>query len=697
MLQSTPRINLFKLSVAAAAALFSTPLTAPAETPDPETRARQIVAQMTLDEKVSQMHGTGTKEQYRIVVGVPRLGIPDLLVTNGPAGFGPAGPGHQGKATALPAPISLAATWDVDASKAYGVIAGSESADFGNTLLESPDINIARVPQNGRTFEAYGEDPFLVARLAVAHIQGVQSQGIIANVKHYAANNQEADRHSVNVDIDERTLREIYLPAFEASIKEGQCASLMGAYNKVNGFFCCENDILLNQILKKEWGFRGFVTSDFGAVNSTAPSVHNGLDLEMPSGKFLGDKLKAEVAAGNVPVAEINEHLVRRFRTMMECGVWDHLSVQKPIPAVENGKKAAEWAKEGTVLLRNEKNTLPLDARSLHTVALIGPYAGQASTGGGGSSKVKPVYEVSPLAGFQQRLGTGVTVTLHNGKDLAGAAAAAKAADVAVVMVGDNQTESKDHPIALEGTQDALVAAVAGANPRTVVVVKSGGPVLMPWAETVPAIVEAWYPGEEDGNAVAAVLMGDFNPSGKLPITFPKSLADVPANTSERYPGTGPTSQTIEHYSEGVLVGYRWYDAEKLAPLYPFGYGLSYTTFAYKNPVLSAKELTAANPVLTVEFDVANTGWRAGAEVAQVYVGLPSLAGVVQPPRQLKGFARLSIEPGQTAHARVTLDARAFSYWDTATHGWKVAPGDYPISVGSSSRDLRLREQVVVR
>ena len=673
------------------------PLLAHAQMQDLDARARQIVSQMTLDEKISQLHGTKNDVQYRIVVGVPRLGIPDLLVTNGPAGFGPAGPGHQGKATALPAPISLAATWDVEASKEYGVIAGSESVDFGNTLLESPDINIARIPQNGRTFEAYGEDPFLVARLSVAHILGVQSQGIIANVKHYAANNQEASRFSVDAEVDERTLREIYLPAFEASIKEAKCASIMGAYNRLNGSHCCENDVLLNQILKKEWGFDGFVTSDFGAVHSTASTVLSGLDLEMPTGAWLGDRLKAEVEAGKVPVAVIDEHLVRRFRTMMKWGVWDHLPVQKPIPEKENGEKARRLAEEGMVLLRNESNLLPLHAESLKTVALFGfNQAENASTGGGGSSRVAPVYQISPLVGLQNRLGTGVVVTLHHGQDLAEAVDAAKAADVAIVMVGDRQAEGKDHSISLDDVQDALVTAVAGANPRTIVVVKSGGPVLMPWVKSVPAIVEAWYPGEEDGNAVAAVLMGDYNPSGKLPITFPSALADVPANTPERYPGTGPDKHTVEKYSEGVLVGYRWYDAMKIAPLFPFGYGLSYTSFDYKNPTLSAKELPVANPALTVEFDVANTGKRAGAEVAQVYLGLPSLPGVEQ-PRQLKGFARVNVEPGQATHVRVALDARAFSYWDVATHGWKVAPGEYPVYIGASSRDIRLNAKVTVR
>ena len=663
---------------------------------DFDARARKIVSQMTVAEKVSQMHGTQTRGVYRIVVGIPRLGIPDLLVTNGPAGFGPAGPGHQGKATALPAPIGLAATWDVEAAKEYGVIEGSESLDWGNTLLEAPDINIARVPQNGRTFEAYGEDPYLVARLAVANIIGIQSQGIIANVKHFAANNQETGRGFVNAVIDERTLREIYLAAFEASVKEGHVASAMGAYNRLNGTYCCENDVLLNQILKKEWGFDGFVTSDFGAVHSTVASVENGLDVEMPSGKWLGDPLLAAIKTGQLPATALDDSLVRRFRTMMKLGVWDHLPAQKPIPVAQNGEIARRLAEEGIVLLRNEHQLLPLKADELKSVALIGPYAGHASTGGGGSSKVDPVYQVAPLDGLQKRLGAGVKITLNDGNDVAAAAAVAASADVAIVMVGDLQTEGKDHPITLLGNQDALIEAVVQANKRTVVVLKSGGPILMPWAGQVPAILEAWYPGEEDGNAVAAVLLGDYNPSGKLPITFPKSLDDVPAHTPEQYPGVGPKGHTVARYSEGVLVGYRWYDAQKIAPLYPFGYGLSYTTFEYRNLKLSSDSLAADNTVLGVDFDIANTGARAGAEVGQVYLGLPSLPGIVQPSHALKGFVHVTTKAGETAHAHVDLDARAFSYWDTATHGWKVAPGVYTVSVGGSSRDLPLTASVTV-
>jgi beta-glucosidase len=652
---------------------------------------------MTLDEKVSQMHGIGTKEQFRTVVGVPRLKIPDLLVTNGPAGFGPAGPGHEGAATALPAPISLAATWDVDAAREYGVVEGSESVDFGNTLLEAPDINIARIPQNGRTFEAYGEDPWLVSRMAVANIEGIQNQGIIGNVKHYACNNQETDRGSVSVEIDERTLREIYLPAFEASVKEGHVASVMGAYNRVNGVYCCENDVLLNQILKKDWGFDGFVTSDFGAVHSTVPSVTNGLDLEMPGGKYLGDALKTAVDSGEVKESVIDEHLVRRFRTMMKMGVWDSPSARKDIPEKENAAIALRLAEEGMVLLRNQSNLLPLDASSLKSVALIVPSGANLVTGGGGSSHVKPIHKVGSEEGLRNRLGSSVEVTVNDGLDIASAAAAAKAADVAIVIVSYEESEGRDTTCALDADQDALVAAVADANPRTVVVIKTGSVLLMPWVEKVPAILEAWYPGEEDGNAVAAVLFGDYNPSGKLPITFPKSLDDVPAKTPEQYPGVGEKNHTTEKYSEGVMVGYRWYDVQNIEPLYPFGFGLSYTTFDYRNLTLSAKNVAASAPALTVEFDIANTGKRAGAEVAQVYVGLPSQPGVDQPPRQLKGFARVQVEPGQTAHAKVVLDARAFSYWDVESHGWKIAPGDYPISVGASSRDLRLKDTVTVQ
>jgi len=661
----------------------------PAAPQDFAARAKQVVAQMTLDEKIAQLHGIRDATNYRIVPGLPRLGIPALTVCNGPAGVGPAGGGHEGKATALPAPIALAATWDVEAARAHGDVAGGEAVLLGNILMEAPDINIARTPHNGRTFESFGEDPYLSARLAVADVQGMQSHPLIANVKHYAGNNQEQDRLRVNDVIDERTLRELYLPAFEAAIVEGQCASIMGAYNKVNGFFCCENDVLLNQILKGDWKFTGFVTSDFNAVHSTVPTAKAGLDLEMPTGTYWGDALKTAVNAGEVPVSLLDEKLVRRFRTMMQRGVWDNPPVRGPIPA-GNADIALKLGAEGIVLLKNTGGQLPLKADAIHTLAVIGPFAARAMTGGGGSSLVSPILTVAPVEGIQKLVGGNVTIREDAGTNPAAAAAIAKAADVAILMLGDRQGEGRDHPIALSADQDALATAVLAANPHTIVVLKSGGPLLLPWIDQAPAILEAWYPGEEDGAAVAAVLFGTANPSGKLPITFPKRDEDLPTNTPAQYPGVQYEAQ----YSEGLLVGYRWYDAKKIEPLFAFGHGLSYTTFAYKD----LKVGSPANDMhVTVDFDLTNTGTRPGAEVAQIYVALPSLPNVPQPPRQLKGFSRVELAAGQTAHVTMTLDARAFSYWDVATHGWKVAPGRYTISAAASSRDIRLTQSFDVK
>jgi beta-glucosidase len=644
---------------------------------------------MTLDEKIAQLHGIRDSNNYRIVPGLARLDIPALTVANGPAGLGPAGPGHEGKATALPAPIALAATWDVEAARAHGDVAGGEAVLLGNLLLESPDINIARTPHNGRTFESFGEDPFLSGRLAVAYVRGIQSHPIIANVKHYAGNNQEQNRMRVNDVIDERTLRELYLPAFEAAIVEGQCASLMGAYNKVNGAYCCENDVLLNQILKGDWKFAGFVTSDFGAVHSTVPSAKAGLDLEMPTGIYFGQTLKSAVTTGEVTEAMLDEKLVRRFRTMMSRGVWNPLPARGEIPP-GNAALALKLGAEGIVLLKNAGGQLPLQTNALHSLAVIGPFAAHAMTGGGGSSKVNPILTVDPVAGIHQFVGSDVRISEDAGTNVAAAVAAAKAADVAILMLGDRQAEGRDHPISLSEDQDALAAAVLAANPHTVVVLKSGGPVLMPWAGQAPAILEAWYPGEEDGAAVAAVLFGAVNPSGKLPITFPKRDEDLPLQTADQYPGVQNTAQ----YSEELLVGYRWYDAQKIEPLFPFGHGLSYTTFAYSN--LKVAPPTRAKNV-TVQFDLANTGSRAGAEVVQLYMGLPSLPNVPQPSRQLKGFRRVELEAGKSAHVTFTLDARALSYWDAASHGWKIAPGSYTIWAASSSRDLRLTQTFDVK
>jgi beta-glucosidase len=653
---------------------------------DADARARQIVSQMTLDEKIQELHGIMDSTHFRVVPGITRLGIPDLNITNGPAGATQGGPGHEGPATALPAPISLAATWDIHLAYLYGTIVGAEANDLANGFLEGPNINIARVPKNGRTFEGYGEDPYLVGQMAVSNVEGIQSQGVIAEVKHYAGNNQETDRESINDEIDERTLREIYLPHFEAAVKQGRVGAVMCAYNKVNGPFSCENDLLMNQILKTEWGFGGFITSDFGAVHNTLPSALAGLDVEMPTGVYFGDALKDAVESGAVPISVIDDKLIRRFRTMITSGVFDNPPTIQPIPAEADGALARQLAEEGVVLLKNDGGILPLDASQLHSIAVVGPYAAQAMTGGGGSAHVTPLYTVNPVPGIQNRVGSQVSVSFAEGDDIPAAVSLAQSAEVAIVMVGDNESEGTDHSISLgvvqNVQQDQLIQAVAAANPNTIVVVKSGSAVLMPWVDLVRAIVEAWYPGEEDGNAVAAVLFGDFNPSGKLPLTFPRNEADLPTDTPERHPGVNG----VAYYSEGIFVGYRHYDALGIEPLFPFGHGLSYASFYYSNLAITPME-----GQMGINLDVTNTGNRAGGEVVQLYVGLPSTDQVPQPPKWLKGFEKVRLDRGETAHVHFVLDARSLSYWDTTIHNWAVAPGTYQVLVGSSSRDIRLQ------
>jgi beta-glucosidase len=470
----------------------------------------------------------------------------------------------------------------------------------------------------------------------------------------------------------------------------------MCAYNKVNGPFSCQNDTLMNQILKTDWGFNGFVISDFGAVHSTVASALAGLDLEMPTGIYFAAALKAAVESGDVPMALIDDKLIRRFRTMIAAGVFDDPPSSQPIPVEEDGAAARQLAEEGMVLLKNDQGTLPLDASRVRSIAVIGPYAARAMTGGGGSAHVNPVYTVDPVPGIKNRVGPRVAVTFADGSDIPAAVALAESADVAIVMVGDTETEGRDHSIALGGNQDELVAAIAAANPNTVVIVKSGSAVLMPWVDSVPAILEAWYPGEEDGNAVAALLFGDFNPSGKLPITFPRNVEDLPASTPEQYPGVNG----VAHYSEGVFVGYRHFDAGSIDPLFPFGHGLSYTSFSYDNLVIDeSSACSSENPDHTfcVDLDVTNTGNCAGGEAVQLYVGMPSTDDVPQPPEQLKRFQKVYLSPGETTHVQFVLDARSLSYWDVTGHLWLVAPGTYQIMVGSSSRDVRLWGQIAAK
>jgi beta-glucosidase len=643
----------------------------------PERRAQQLVAQMTLDEKISQMHTTlkAAGGIARLVPGIPRLGVPDFRITNGPAGVGTGSVPTQPNATALPAPVALAATFDPSLARAYGTVEGVETRDVGHSLIEAPDVNIVRVPQGGRAFENFSEDPYLSGELAAANIRGIQSQGVLAEVKHYAGNEQETNRKTINEIISDRTLHEIYLAPFETAVKQGGVAAVMCAYPSVNGEFMCQNKHLLTDVLRDQWGFRGFVQSDAGATHTAVGSADAGMSLELADNGPFDEELRQAVLDGQVSMERLDWLLEQRLATEIRFGLFDHPLTTTPINAAADGAVARHIAETGTVLLKNSNGQLPLAASALHSIAVIGTYANSAHPGGGGSSHVNPLYTVSPVQGIEQRVGPNVSVTTSDGSDLTRAAQQAAGADVAVVIVNDAEKEGADRAnLSLPGNQDQLVETVAAANPRTVVVVDSGAPVLMPWVDSVPAVVEAWYPGEEDGNALAAVLFGEVNPSGKLPVTFPRSEDQTPVSSPERWPGVNGTVQ----YSEGLEVGYRWYAAHAETPLFPFGYGLSYTSFRFRHLKISAH-----HDAVSVRAQVTNTGQRAGADVAQLYLTAPQAAG--EPPLQLKGFERVELRPGQTGPVRFTLDRRAFSIWNTDRQAWTTVPGRYGISVGDSS------------
>jgi beta-glucosidase len=676
------------------AALFGlvapTAANASSQAQTPVARAQAIVAQMTLDEKILEVHGVGgTSPNLRIVPAIPHLGIPAFVITNGSAGVSYGTLSPRAPATALPAPLALAASWDTNLANAYGSVIGNEAKILGNDMVEGPDMNLARIPQGGRTFENLGEDPILAGTIAANEIQGIQSQGEIAEAKHFVGNEQELDRQTSNSVIDQRTLRELYLVPFEMSVKQGGVDAVMCSYPEVNGQWACDNATLMNQILKGDWNFQGFVSSDFGAAHNTLDAALGGLDLEMASGTFFGSALKADVLNGKVPVSVLNDKLVRRFSVMMQLGLWDNPPVaQSSVPSsvgTTDGVTARKIGEASSVLLKNSANLLPLNASTTHSIALIGQsaWAGVAKSGGGGTAGVHPIYTVTPLAGLQKQV-PNATITYNDGSNLTSAAAAAKAANVAIVMVGDARKEGTDYPISLTGNQDAMVSAVAAANKNTIVVVKSGSVILMPWVNQVSSILEAWYPGEEDGNVVASILFGLTNPSGKLPITFPKLVTDLPASTPAQYPGVN----LQVNYSEGLDMGYRFYDAHNVTPLFPFGFGLSYTTYKYSNLKITAGSGNTA----TVTFDITNTGSRSGSEIAELYVNMPAAAG--EPPRQLKGFQKLALSPGGIGHASITLDARAFQHWDVSKNAWAITAGTYQIQVGASSRNILLQGSI---
>jgi beta-glucosidase len=708
-----------RLSAGAAAA--QCPWMDPTQSSD--RRAGELLGAMTLDQEISMLHSTeSTMMTYYGTAGhiaaIPQLCIPDVVLNDAGAGVGDG----QVNTTAFPDGIAQASSWDPSLQQQYGTALGWEAWHKGINVMLAPGVNIARVPMNGRNFEYAGEDPYLAGQTSAAVIKGIQSQNVIATVKHYAANNQETNRMTVSSDVNERTLHEIYLPAFETAVKQGHVGSVMCSYNRINTVYACENPSMLTDILKKEWGFSGFVMSDWGATHSTAPAANAGLDMEMESynnGQYFGAALKTAVQNGQVPSSRVNDMVVRILRSMFADGLFDHPAVPEPqgFAAVVNTPAEATVARNvaeaGTVLLKNKDGVLPLDGIG-KKIALIGQAAGghgaELAYQGGGSSHVPlagSVPVVSPQQGITQRgAANGDAVVYADGTVVADAVAAAKASDVAIVYANDSEAEGSDRPnlglnygacglvtcAQLPVSQDQLIEAVAQANPNTIVVLNTGGPVLMPWLNQVKGVVEAWYPGQEDGNAIASILFGDVNPSGKLTQTFPASQSDLPTQTTAQYPGTTVAGDTVgphATYSEGLDIGYRWYDTQNISPLFPFGYGLSYTTFGYSNATV-----TRTTNGATVSFTLTNTGGRAGAEVAQVYIADPAVSG--EPPKQLKGYQKVSLQPGQSSRVTIPLDSRAFARWDTSRHTWVVDKGTYTIFVGSSSRDLRQQAGVTL-
>jgi len=657
-----------------------------------EARINALLRRMTQPEKLSLLALIGPDDPLNLnTPPIPRLGISALRTSDAPEGL------RDGPATSFPMGIVMASTWNPALIRQVGAAIGEEAKAKNRQVVYGPCVNIHRTPQSGRTFENYSEDPYLTARLAVDYIEGMQSQGVAACVKHFACNNQETHRHDIDVQVDERALHEIYLPAFEAAVNEAHVWSLMPAFNHVNGTWMAHNKPLLTDLVKSQWGWDGLVISDWGAVHDTAPAANAGTDIEMPQpDHFKPAALTEALQKGEITQPAIDDKVRRLLRTLARTGALDPPKPPdtKAVNSPWHQALARKVAQQGITLLKNERGLLPLDKTKVKSVAVIGPNGADTQLGGRWSADVVPFYTVTVLDGLKKKLPAGVTVASAQGCPRTGsgspdalreAVALAAKSDVAIVVVGmdkDYEGEEMDPPtLYLPGDQDKLIQAVAAANKNTIVVLNNGSPVLMDrWLGQVPGLVEAWYAGQETGTALADILFGDVNPSGKLPDTLAARREDY--SDWGNYPGNG----TVVSYAEGIYVGYRHFDKAKIAPLFPFGFGLSYTTFGYGSLAMPAT--LGRGQTATVRVTVQNTGKRAGDEVAQLYVRALD-SKVARPVRELKGFGRVSLQPGQKAVVSFPLDMRAFSYWDAGMHIWRADPGLYGIEVGSSSRDLR--------
>lgn len=806
-----------------------------------EERIEDLLSRMSLEEKVDMLSGTGFESKPN-----ERLGIPSLNMTDGPVGV------RWGKATAFPAGIAMAASWDTALVERIGQALARETKAKGRNVLLGPCVNIQRVPHAGRNFESFGEDPYLASRMAVSYVKGVQSEKVIATTKHLACNNQEYERGSIDTRVDERALREIYLPAFNAAVQEADCWAIMSAYNRLNGHYCSSNTALLTDILKNEWGFQGFTMSDWGAVHSTIPTLFAGLDIEMPEAKYLikEDVLEA-VKSGTVKESKIDDKIRRMLRAMFVMEFFDQPARQgftggkEPdtgaLDTPEHRKLALETAQESIVLMKNERNLLPLDIKKIKSIAVIGPNAAISRTGGGGSSRVIPFYSISPLEALRNKIGKDVkiyyspgmfmeedmppiesaylrppegeeetqgllgeyfnnmefkgepiirkidrqinfqggndfpkgipadyfsvrwtgklvppksakyilsissddgsrlylngkllldnwgphalqtksaTVELKKGKPVdikvefceeAGEAAVilgwdialdnvnpateteavklAKKSDAAIVFAGlSNHIEgegSDRKDLSLPSSQESLIKAIVKANKNTVVVLNSGSPILMnDWINQTPALLEVWYSGQEGGNAIVDVLFGQINPSGKLPMTFPKKWEDFPSY------GNYPGEDGVVYYREGIFVGYRHFDKEDIEPLFPFGHGLSYTKFSYSDIKITPRKVSKEKNV-EVSFNLKNSGLREGAEIVQLYLQ-DIESSVERPSKELKGFQKVYLKPGEEKRISLTIKSSDMKFFDICRKSWMAEAGKFKAMLGSSSRDIRI-------